>query len=307
MKTLSKHKHASVKRNIKHRRKRNSSRSSSSRTYRKKHSHSKRNRKQRGGKTKEDAFRELKHLYYNCDLKSDAIKNAFEQLNFDVKDPESCKKFRQLLRIRDENSIPDMILSKVVCYADIDKIDKIEETTMKHLMLKHDLYTHDSFKNWVNFVKHMNRAVTLASAQSEQPTSMVHAVPVQAQDALPVGWIQKTDDDGRPFYVDPGGESTPQWKRPVLPAGWSEHIDEKSGRTYYWSGFESQWEKPTEEALPKGWKRSGPDHAPIYFNYNIREGPSTDKRPTPETKETKSSSTWDAQLAKLNALLNDDD
>jgi hypothetical protein len=78
----------------------------------------------------------------------------------------------------------------------------------------------------------------------------------------------------------------------VLPAGWSEHIDEKSGRTYYWSGFKSQWEKPTEEALPDGWKRSGPDNAPIYFNQTIPGFPSTKKRPTP----------WDAQLAKLDAL-----
>jgi hypothetical protein len=290
MKTLSKHKHASVKRNIKHRRK------CSSRTYRKKHSHSKRNRKQRGGKTKEELYTELRRLYTNGCLNkqiplNDEIVKAFEQLKFDVDDPESCNKFRQLLRIREASS-------KRLLYSDsdIDKIEGTETAFMKPLMKDNGLYTPDSFTNWINFVKHMNRRVTtLASAQSAQPTSMVHAVPVQAQDALPVGWIQKTDDNGRPFYVDPGGDSTPQWKRPVLPAGWSEHIDATSGRTYYWSGFESQWEKPTKEALPKGWTRSGPDNAPIYFNQTIPGFPSTKKRPTP----------WDAQLAILDDLLKD--
>jgi hypothetical protein len=260
----------SLKRIVKHRRKRSSSSSSSSRTYRKKHSHSKRNRKQRGGKTKEELYIELRRLYTNGCLDhlnkqmplNDEIVQAFEQLNFNVNDPASCIKFKQLLRIRDESS-------KRLLYSDSD-INNIERTETAHMipiMQKYGLYTPDSLTNWINFVKYMNRRVTtLASAQSAQPTSMVHAVPVQAQDALPVGWIQRTDDDGRTYYVDHGGKST-QWEKPVLPAGWSEKIDATSGRTYYWSRFnKSQWEKPTEEALPEGWKRSGPDHAPIYFN-----------------------------------------
>ena len=297
----------SLKRIVKHRRKRSSS--SSSRTYRKKHSHTKRNRKQRGGQTKEELYIVLRRLYTNGCLDhlnkqmplNDEIVKAFEQLNFNVNDPASCIKFKQLLRIRDESSI-HLLYSD----SDINKIEDIETLYMKPLMQKYELYTPDSLTNWINFVKYMNRRVTTLasaqSAQSAQPTSMVHAVPVQAQDALPVGWIQMTYDDGRPYYVDHGGKST-QWEKPVLPAGWSEQIDATSGRTYYWSGFESQWEKPTEEALPKGWTRSGPDHAPIYFNQTIPGFPSTTKRPTPATQ---SSSTWDAQMAKLNALLNDD-
>ncbi len=221
--------HASVKRNIKHRRKRSSSRSSSSRTYRKKHSHSKRNRKQRGGKTKEDAFRELKNLYYKCDLNSDAIKNAFEQLKFDVKDPPaSCKKFRQLFRIRDENSNPDMILSKVVCYADIDKIDKIEETTMKHLMLKHDLYTPDSFTNWINFVKHMNRAVSefasqdlpepsRAQSQSSAAADELRPAPVvDSRPQLPAGWTRSGPDNAPIYFNSLNGHS--QYEFPTMSA-----------------------------------------------------------------------------------------
>jgi len=229
MKTLSKHKHASVKRNIKHRRKRSSSRSSSSRTYRKKHSHSKRNRNQRGGKTKQEWYLELKKSYIDACLNpqktpSVAIVKAFKQLDFDVNDPSSCIKFRRLLRIRDESS---KSLSDVVC-SDINKIEGTETAYMEPLMKDNGLYTPDSFTNWINFVKHMNRAVSEfalqdlpkpSRAQSQSSAAADERRPAPVVDSrpqLPEGWTQSGPDHA-PIYFTTNGHSL-RGEFPTMPA-----------------------------------------------------------------------------------------
>ena len=218
----------SLKRIVKHRRKCSSSRSSSSsRTYRKKHSHSKRNRKQRGGKTKLEWYREMRKSYGDCDKSKESVRTALSILKLD-----DCEKFRKLLRIRDE-SIKS--LSDVVC-SYINKIEGTETAYMKPIMQEYGLYTPDSLTHWINFVKYMNRTVSQLGLQ-DLPRSSKTAqyadewgpAPVEQVPGpqLPEGWT-RSGPDHAPIYFTTNGHS--QYEFPTMPALEFEQESAKRGR-----------------------------------------------------------------------------
>jgi hypothetical protein len=215
----------SLKRIVNHRRKRSSS---SSRTYRKKHSHTKRNRKQRGGKTKLEWYREMRKSYGDCDKSKESVRTALSILKLD-----DCEKFRKLLRIRDEII---KSLSDVVC-SDINKIEGTETAYMKPIMQEYGLYTPDSLTNWINFVKYMNRTVSQLALQDlpvvpkakpsadEWGPAPVEQVPGPQ---LPEGWT-RSGPDHAPIYFTTNGHSL-RGEFPTMPAREFEQESAKRGR-----------------------------------------------------------------------------
>ena len=213
----------SLKRIVKHRRKRSSSSSSSSRTYRKKHSHTKRNRKQRGGKTKEEWCSILINFYSTeCDPSKESIKKAFNALQFT-----NCDLLKRLLTKRDsaEPSLAVIIGSNL----SPDDIIKHESDVMTQILLQNNEFRPDwnglismdnKLANWLNFVRLIYRNVNKLAKQEPTYTSKPKPTPTPSKSQASAA---AADDEWGPVQV-PG----PQ--------------------------------------LPEGWNRSGPDHAPIYFN-----------------------------------------
>lgn len=230
MKTLSKHKHASVKRNIKHRRKRSSSRSSSSRTYRKKHSHSKRNRNQRGGKTKQEWCSILINFYSTeCDPSKESIKEAFNALQFKNLKYENCDLLQRLLTQRD-SAIGPSLAAIVGSNLSLDDIIKHESGVMTQILLRNNEFrphwnglisTNNKLANWLNFVRliyrNMNDLVKQEPTYKPKPKPNPTPTPSKSQSSAAAA------DEWRPLEV----------QRPQLPEGWTQ---------------------------------SGPDNNPIYFN-----------------------------------------
>ena len=225
MKTLSKHKHASVKRNIKHRRIR------SSRTYRKKHSHSKRNRNQRGGKTKQEWCSILINFYSTeCDPSKESIKEAFNALQFKNLKYENCDLLQRLLTQRDSAVGPSLAVI-IGSNLSLDDIIKYESDVMTQILLQNNefrpywngLISKDNkLANWLNFVRLIYRNVNKLVKQEPTYTSKPNPTPTPSKSQASAA------DEWGPAPVEqvPG----PQ--------------------------------------LPEGWTRSGPDHAPIYFTTN---------------------------------------
>ena len=226
MKTLSKHKHASVKRTIKHRRIR------SSRTYRKKHSHSKRNRNrnQRGGKTKQEWCSILINFYStDCDPSKESIKEAFNALQFKNLKYENCDLLQRLLTQRD--SVKPSLAVIVGSNLSLDDIIKYESGVMSQILLRNNGFAPDwswlismdnKLANWLNFVRliyrNMNDLVKQEPTYAPKPKPNPTPTPSKSQSSAAA-------DEWRPAPVV---DSRPQ--------------------------------------LPEGWTRSGPDNAPIYFN-----------------------------------------
>ena len=228
MKTLSKHKHASVKRNIKHRRKRSSSRSSSSRTYRKKHSHSKRNRNQRGGKTKQEWCSILINFYSTeCDPSKEAIKEAFNALQFKNLKYENCDLLQRLLTQRD--SVKPSLAVIVGSNLSLDDIIKYESGIMTQILFRNDgfrpnwnmsISIDNKLANWLNFVRLIYR--NMNDLVKQEPT----------------------------YAPKPKPNPTPTPSK-----------SQSSAATVEWRHLEVQ-----RPQLPEGWTQSGPHHKPIYFN-----------------------------------------
>lgn len=226
MKTLSKHKHASVKRNIKHRRKRSSSRSSS-RTYRKKHSHSKRNRNQRGGKTKQEWCSILINFYStDCDPSKESIKEAFNALQFNNLKYENCDLLKMLLTQRD-SAVGPSLAEKVGSNLSLDNIINYERDVMIQILLRNNgfrpywsesISMDNKLANWLNFVRLIYRKMN----------ELVKQEPTYAPKPKPTPTPSKSQSSA----------AAAEW-RPV--------------------------EVPRPQ-LPEGWRQSGPDNAPIYFN-----------------------------------------
>ena len=216
----------SLKRIVKHRRKRSSSSSSSSRTYRKKHSHTKRNRKQRGGKTKEEWCSILINFYSTeCDPSKESIKKAFNALQFT-----NCDLLKRLLTKRDsaEPSLAVIIGSNL----SPDDIIKHESDVMTQILLQNNEFRPDwnglismdnKLANWLNFVRLIYRNVNKLAKQEPTYTSKPKPTPTPSKSQASAA---AAADEWGPAPVEqvPG----PQ--------------------------------------LPEGWTRSGPDYKPIYFN-----------------------------------------
>ncbi len=241
MKTLSKHKHASVKRNIKHRRKRNSSRGSSSRTYRKKHSHSKRNRNQRGGKTKQEWCSILINFYYTeCDPSKEPIKEAFNALQFKNLKYENCDLLQRLLTQRD--SVKPSLAVIVGSNLSLDDIIKHESGVMTQILFLNDgfrpnwnmsISIDNKLANWLNFVRliyrNMNDLVkqeptykpkpnpTPTPSKSQSSANAVEWRPLEVQrPQLPEGWTQSGPDNNPIYFNSINGHS--QYEFPTMPA-----------------------------------------------------------------------------------------
>ncbi len=218
----------SLKRIVKHRRKR----SSSSRTYRKKHSHSKRNRKQRGGKTKEELCDELINFYSNeCDPSTNLIKDAFKALEFKNVKFENCDLLKKLLTKRDSADGPSLA-KNVGSNLQLDDIINYERVVMTPILLQNSEFRpywnglismDNKLANWLNFVRliHTNMTI-LAKEKTEKPTPKPNPTPTPSKSQASAA----AADEWGPAHVDPG----PQ--------------------------------------LPEGWTRSGPDYNPIYFTTN---------------------------------------
>ncbi|XP_005105292.1 E3 ubiquitin-protein ligase Su(dx) [Aplysia californica] len=84
-----------------------------------------------------------------------------------------------------------------------------------------------------------------ANAQSPGGTA---AAP--SNEPLPPGWEMRTDQLGRPYYVDHNTRTT-TWERPLpLPRGWERRTDVR-GRTYYvdHNTRTTTWQRPNTESL----------------------------------------------------------
>ena len=228
----------SLKRIVKHRRKCSSSRSSSSsRTYRKKHSHSKRNRKQRGGKTKEEWCSILINFYSTeCDPSKESIKEAFNALQFKNVQFENCDLLKRLLTKRDSAVGPSLA---VIIGSNLspDDIIKYESDVMTQILLQNNefrpywngLISKDNkLANWLNFVRLIYRNVNKLAKQEPTYTSKPKPTPTPSKSQASAAAAAAAADEWGPAPVEqvPG----PQ--------------------------------------LPEGWTRSGPDYNPIYFTTN---------------------------------------
>jgi len=126
---------------------------------------------------------------------------------------------------------------------------------------------------------------------------------------LPADWAEcKDPKSGKTYYYNKKTKET-SWKRPeaepaaapepepapptpespadALPPGWTEHVDPKSGKTYYYnkSTKETSWKKPTASAapagdeLPAGWAEvKDPSSGKTYY-YNKSTKETSWKRP----------------------------
>ena len=248
----------SLKRIVKHRRKRSSS--SSSRTYRKKHSHTKRNRKQRGGKTKEEWCSILINFYSTeCDPSKESIKEAFNALQFKNVQFENCDLLKKLLTKRDSADGPSLA-KNVGSNLQLDDIINYERVVMTQILLQNNEFRPDwnglismdnKLANWLNFVRLIYKNMNNLVKQEPTYTSKHNPTPTPSKSQA-----SAAADEWGPAPVEqvPG----PQ--------------------------------------LPEGWTRSGPDHAPIYFN--SINGHSQYEFPTMPALEF--------ELAKRLAQINDD-
>ncbi|GFO43496.1 nedd4-like e3 ubiquitin-protein ligase wwp1 [Plakobranchus ocellatus] len=81
------------------------------------------------------------------------------------------------------------------------------------------------------------------------PTAAAAAVP-GANEPLPPGWEMRTDQQGRPYYVDHNARIT-TWEKPQpLPRGWERRTDQR-GRVYYvdHNTRTTTWQRPSAESL----------------------------------------------------------
>ncbi|XP_059140326.1 E3 ubiquitin-protein ligase Su(dx)-like [Physella acuta] len=83
------------------------------------------------------------------------------------------------------------------------------------------------------------------------PTTTPPAAPATvSNEPLPAGWEMRTDQHGRPYYVDHNTRST-TWERPQpLPRGWERRTDAR-GRVYYvdHNTRTTTWQRPNTESL----------------------------------------------------------
>lgn len=225
----------SLKRIVKHRRKRSSS-SSSSRTYRKKHSHTKRNRKQRGGQTDLKWCNELINFYSTeCNPSSDVVKAAFNALQFTNVKFENCDLLKKLLTKRDSADGPSLA-KNVGSNLQLDDIINYERVVMTPILLQNDGFRPDwsglidnKLARWLNFVRLIHDLVKKKPIYKPKPTptpskSQASAAaadewvpaPVQVPwPQLPEGWT-RSGPDYNPIYFTTNGHS--QYEFPTMPA-----------------------------------------------------------------------------------------
>ncbi|KAK3772899.1 hypothetical protein RRG08_024084 [Elysia crispata] len=101
-----------------------------------------------------------------------------------------------------------------------------------------------------------------SATSTAQPTTSAEATPTTATTAttptaapaasepLPPGWEMRTDQQGRPYYVDHNTRMT-TWERPQpLPRGWERRTDQR-GRFYYvdHNTRTTTWQRPNTESL----------------------------------------------------------
>lgn len=91
---------------------------------------------------------------------------------------------------------------------------------------------------------------SLTESGASGPTASMSDEPLTP---LPPGWEERTDAQGRTYYVN-HNERTTQWERPssnnMLPPGWEERVD-ANGRLYYVSHHNrtTRWDRPTMPAV----------------------------------------------------------
>lgn len=91
------------------------------------------------------------------------------------------------------------------------------------------------------------------SAEATPTTATTATTPTTASPAnepLPPGWEMRTDQQGRPYYVDHNTRVT-TWERPQpLPRGWERRTDNR-GRVYYvdHNTRTTTWQRPNTESL----------------------------------------------------------
>jgi len=219
----------SLKRIVKHRRKRSSS--SSSRTYRKKHSHTKRNRKQRGGQTDLKWCNELINFYSTeCNPSSDVVKAAFNALQFT-----NCVLLEKLLTQRDL-AVGPSLANNVCSKRELNDIINYERTVMTPILLKNKGFSPDwsglidnKLARWLNFVRLIHNLVkekpiykpkptpTPSKSQSSAPADEWGPAPVQVPGPqLPEGWNRSGPDYNPIYFNSITGHS--QYDVPTMPA-----------------------------------------------------------------------------------------
>ncbi|RUS88330.1 hypothetical protein EGW08_003901 [Elysia chlorotica] len=96
-------------------------------------------------------------------------------------------------------------------------------------------------------------AAPTTSAEATPTTATTATTPTVAPAAvepLPPGWEMRTDQQGRPYYVDHNTRVT-TWERPQpLPRGWERRTDQR-GRFYYvdHNTRTTTWQRPNTESL----------------------------------------------------------
>ena len=121
-------------------------------------------------------------------------------------------------------------------------------------------------------------ASAAAVAASAQPADADAPSPAAALPALPPGWSQHTDEQGRAYYASAAGAV--QWERPAATEtkGWEVHVD-ALGQTFYHhrARNETSWEMPLE-LVPPAWQRHRDSAGREYF-YDERRGLTAWERP----------------------------
>jgi hypothetical protein len=203
--------------------------------------HSKRNRNQRGGKTKQEWCSILINFYYTeCDPSKEPIKEAFNALQFKNLKYENCDLLQRLLTQRD--SVKPSLAVIVGSNLSLDDIIKHESGVMTQILFLNDgfrpnwnmsISIDNKLANWLNFVRliyrNMNDLVkqeptykpkpnpTPTPSKSQSSANAVEWRPLEVQrPQLPEGWTQSGPDNNPIYFNSINGHS--QYEFPTMPA-----------------------------------------------------------------------------------------